>query len=454
MSEPEHDQPTTTPAPTPAPAPALALVAGQPGGMRPRTAGGPVFVEPVPTADPTKFVVKHPSDGAAYKILDGLQAAGKLRPTPFPLPRGLPEPRLTLADVLGPAGVEVAASIQARGQLVFHAVGDTGNIKGPGTQNLVADTMIADFTETDPAQVPMFFLHLGDIIYNFGETKYYYDQFYEPYRDYPAPIIGLAGNHDGIVAPGTDTPSLQAYLDNLCATEFSVRPEAGALARTAQVQPGVFFTFEAPFVRVLVLYTNTFEDPGVISSQSGLYPELSDAQLDFVRAALTRVKTEAYAGALLIAHHHPAYTAGVLHGWSPDVTAELDAMCTEVGVWPHAVLSAHAHNYQRFSRYHGPTTVSYVVAGGGGHSIRALTTDANGQPLRAPLVIQQPDVTAGTDKVVLENYDGDHYGFLRITATAALLRIEFHPADGSASKAASDSVTIDLATRMFMHYAV
>ena len=78
----------------------------------------------------------------------------------------------------------------------------------------------------------------------------------------------------------------------------------------------------------------------------------------------------------------------------------------------------------------------------------------NGQPLRAPLVIQQPDATAGTDKVVLENYDGDHYGFLRITATAALLRIEFHPADGSSSKAASDSVTIDLATRMFMHYAV
>ena len=115
MSEPEHDQPTNTPAPAPA------LVAGQPGGMRPRTAGGPVFVEPVPTADPTKFVVKHPSDGAAYKILDGLQAAGKLRPTPFPLPRGLPEPRLTLADVLGPAGVEVSAAIQARGQLVFHA---------------------------------------------------------------------------------------------------------------------------------------------------------------------------------------------------------------------------------------------------------------------------------------------------------------------------------------------
>ena len=47
---------------------------------------------------------------------------------------------------------------------------------------------------------------------------------------------------------------------------FTVTPEAGGLSRTAQIQPGVFFTFDAPFVRVLVVYSNTLEDPGVIAN--------------------------------------------------------------------------------------------------------------------------------------------------------------------------------------------
>ena len=30
--------------------------------------------------------------------------------------------------------------------------------------------------------------------------------------------------------------------------------------------------------------------------------------------------------------------------------AQIDKICTSVGVWPHAFLSGHAHNYQRFTR--------------------------------------------------------------------------------------------------------
>jgi hypothetical protein len=41
------------------------------------------------------------------------------------------------------------------------------------------------------------------------------------------------------------------------------------LVRTAQVQPAIYFTLEAPFVRILGLYSNCLEDPGVISSQGG-----------------------------------------------------------------------------------------------------------------------------------------------------------------------------------------
>ena len=57
-------------------------------------------------------------------------------------------------------------------------------------------------------------------------------------------------------------------------------------------QPGVYFTLEAPFVRILALYSNRLEDPGVISSQGKTYPDIGNMQLDFLKAALQRIKTE------------------------------------------------------------------------------------------------------------------------------------------------------------------
>ena len=411
----------------------------------PVVVGGPQYAQPAPTPDPTRFVTPHPSDTAAYKVLDQLAAEHKLRPTAFPVARGGPEPQLTLAQVLGQAGAAVTKDIEGYGQLVFHSVGDTGNVRGPVSQSLVADKMAADFADPQARDVPQFFFHLGDVIYNFGETAYYYDQFYEPYRDYPAPILALAGNHDGLVAPGSGAVTLEAFLDNFTAADFEVRPEAGGLQRTAMIQPGVYFTFEAPFVRILALYSNTLEDPGVISSEDGAYPEVTDVQLDYLKAALARVKAETFEGALILAHHHPAYTSGSRHGWSPELTAEVDAVCEAAGVWPHAVLSAHAHNYQRFTRARGDTQIPYIVAGNGGHGLSRLTK-RGGQGLRTPTVIQAAG--GGGDQVVLESYDDQDYGYLRIVVDAKQLRIEYHPAaDGSETKTPDDRVTVDLASR-------
>jgi hypothetical protein len=246
----------------------------------------PVFAQPRPTPDPTKFEITHPSDNPAYKQIDELNREHKIAPLPFPAPRGLPEPKLTLAAVLGKDGAAAVQKITQSGQLVFHAVGDTGSTRGPESQNLVADKLVSDFTDHEPKERPSFFLHLGDVIYSFGEAKYYYDQFYEPYRDYPAPIVALAGNHDGMVAPGTKAASLAAFLENFCATEFEITPDAGGLSRTAQIQPGVFYTFDAPFVRILTLYSNVLEDPGVISD-----PHIGHSQLDYLKAALERIKS-------------------------------------------------------------------------------------------------------------------------------------------------------------------
>ena len=409
----------------------------------------PAFAQPSPTVDPTTFLVQHSADTEAYRILDAETRAGTLGPLPFPASRGGPEPILKLADTLGDGGAATERDIVAAGVIVFHSVGDTGNTRGPDPQNEVADKMLADFGDADVTRRPRFFFHLGDVIYNFGEAKYYYDQFYDPYRDYPRPIVALAGNHDGMVAPNTDVPPLDAFLRNFCAERFELTPEAGGLDRTAGIQPGVYFTFEAPFVRILALYSGTLEDPGVISSQDGRFPQLSDVQLDYLRAALTRVRDEKYAGALILAHHHPAYTAGSKHGWSPNLRTQVDAICADVAVWPHAVLSAHAHNYQRFTRMLDGRATPYVIAGNGGHGLAKLAKKG-ATAVRAPMRL---DTTGADGQVQLENYDDQNYGYLRILATATQLRIEYHPAsDGSAAKTPDDSVTIDLASRQIVAF--
>jgi hypothetical protein len=411
-----------------------------------RVLSQPVFAQPQATADPTVFRVPHPSDNAAYKEIDKLNAEHKLFPLPFPAPRGGTEPTLTLADVMG-GNVNAADRINAGGQLVFHATGDCGNTSGPATQNRVADKMTADFVETAANEVPQFALLLGDVVYNFGEGKYYYDQFYEPYRDYPAPILACAGNHDGMVSPEAHARSLAAFLRNFCSEKVGVTPEAGGLSRTAQIQPGVFFTFEAPFVRVLVLYSNTLEDPGVIADS-----HIGKSQLQFLDAALKRVRAENFQGALLIADHHPPYTVAA-HGWSVELLAQIDKVCAANGIWPHAFLSGHAHNYQRFTRTRSAdgTHIPYLVCGNGGHGLAKLAK--HGDPtLRAPQVIQA--ATSSTDQVVLENYDDTHYGYLRIVVTQAQLRIEYHAtSDASSAKSPSDYVTVDLATRQIAHFA-
>jgi Calcineurin-like phosphoesterase len=406
--------------------------------------GKPVFSQPEPTEDPTRFEIKHPSDNPAYKQIDELNREHKIQPLPFPPPRGLPEPTLTLAAVLGMDAKLLTKQIESNQQIVFHATGDTGSTRGPETQNLVADKMVSDFTDNAEDR-PLFFLHLGDVIYSFGEAEYYYDQFYDPYREYPAPIIALAGNHDGMVAPNTKATTLAAFLENFCASEFEVTSEAGGLARTAQIQPGVFYTLEAPpYVRVLVLYSNTLEDPGVIANDT-----IGDSQITYLETALARVKKEGFAGALILAHHHPAYTAGSVHGWSIDMLAQIDKACAKTGVWPHAVLSGHAHNYQRFTRQRGNTQIPYIIGGNGGHALAKLMRK-KGATLRTP---QQLETKSGADKVILENYDDQDYGYLRVVATETQLRIEYHPAsDGDGAKTPDDFVTVDLASRKLVHF--
>ncbi len=94
----------------------------------------------------------------------------------------------------------------------FHTVGDTGGIHNPQFQFAVADAMA-----TDLRAAPHSGITWVDVVYYFGQEQYYYEQFYDPYRDYNAPIFAIPGNHDGAVYSGEPGHSLDAFVANFCA---------------------------------------------------------------------------------------------------------------------------------------------------------------------------------------------------------------------------------------------
>ena len=428
---------------------------------------GPVFDEPVFKEkkflpDPTGFHIPHPSDGATYTKLGNLLFT---QTTPIPPSAHAPGDLYSLAQAFGAKGPGVVDQIKQAGHIAFHMVGDTGAASTVKYSNelRVADQMVTDFHVTDKTLRPSFFYHLGDIVYNFGESKYYYDEFYEPYRNYPRPILAVPGNHDSFVLPGT--PAGQAPLDiflrNFCAPQPAITPEAFSLHRTAQTQPGVYFTLDAPFVRIIGLFSNALEDPGVISSEGGTWTNVSDVQLDYLRAQLQRVRDEHYTGAVLLALHHPPFvyespqgSGGTgHHGSSLNVLHDIDTICSSVGVYPHAVISGHAHNYQRFTRKILLGTrhieVPFVVCGNGGHGIipiaSASTRPAFGTDVSH--IDAHPAITS--EGLTIEKFDDQNSGYLLVTVDGTRLRIAYHNTAGTShAQSRFDLVTIDLASQI------
>lgn len=391
------------------------------------TSGEPIFSQPQPSPDPTGF--RNPVTDQSERELNALE--------PVPQPRdGTAEPVLTLEQVYGSAGAGKMQAIQQAGQIVFHCVGDTGSVKGPATQSLVADKMVTDFDEANAADVPSFFFHLGDVVYYFGEGTYYYDQFYEPYRNYPAPIIAIPGNHDGVLYDTDPSPTLAAFLRNFVTPVPVQSSDSGGLLRTTMIQPGVYFTLEAPFVRILGLYSNVLEDPGVISDENGSNSVLDQRQIAFLTAGLKRVQSDQFTGAVIVAVHHPPFSGGSDHGGSPKMLQDIDSACSAAAFWPHAVFAGHAHNYQRYTRTVNKIQTPYIVAGCGGHAPLSVMRGV----YRTPYPIDS--------ELTLESYDDKEYGYLRVIVNPQILRVEYHLAsDGATIKTPDDTITVNLSTR-------
>ncbi len=338
-----------------------------------------------------------------------------MRPAPY---------HLALEAVLPPERIE---HIRSTGRLVFHCIGDTGGVKSPEPQHIVVMHMERDFDDPDATNHPAFFYNLGDVVYYYGEAQQYYAQFYDPMSHYPAPVFAIPGNHDGETFK-EEEPTLSAFVENFLALEPHRTKESGDATRDAMTQPHVYWTLEAPFATFVGLYSNVPEG-GV----------LEDEQVAWLEGELA---TAPFDKALIVSVHHPIYSADDHHSGSPYIAEILDRAIQKSGRKPDIVLTAHVHNYQRFTRVLDDYEIPYIVAGSGGYWHLHTVIQEHGRPLETPVLIPDMGVT-------LESYSDDRHGYMRFEAAEGTLKGEYftvpRPQESwSAPAVLHDSFTIDL----------
>ena len=335
---------------------------------------------------------------------------------------------------------DAARAATQAGKLVFHAIGDSGGIHGDDVQTAVSEAMEGQIKQASASDRPAFLYHLGDVVYFNGQSRLYGAQFYEPYQYYPAPIFAIPGNHDGDTRvragdqPDTE-PSLFGFTENFCAPQ----PHQISAYRATMTQPNVFWTLDAPLVSIIGLYSNvegTLDARGTFEQQRWFEKQLTEAN--------------AKGGFIVVAVHHPPYSLDQTHGGYLDIVVAIDQAIEATNVVPHAVLSGHVHNTQRFTRKHKGREIPYIIDGRGGYAntlrlAHKMQKDDRGRYPRAPVAVHSEQ-----DKALdlsLDYYDQESAGFLRVTATPETLTIDSFsvPFDGDFEDTVRDSVTV---TRM------
>jgi acid phosphatase type 7 len=348
------------------------------------------------------FGQQRPSSGGDF-TLHGKQ----IRDTHYrelPPPTGAAPFRLDIKDVVS---AEMYEAITAEKQLTFHLNGDMGGIGNSTPQELVAAGMEADLAVgATPAAHPAFLYLTGDCVYYNGEIDKYYQQFYAPYKFYNAPIFAVPGNHDGENVRGDE--SLDGFVRNFCAPTPVKQPESGDSLRTAMVQPNVYWTLVTPLVNIVGLYSNVPEGG-----------EIQTPQTEWLVGELRDLPPEV---PLLVALHHPPYSADDHHSGSTTMKELIEQAATAAGRHPDLVLAGHVHDYQRLTKQHDDgTQAPFLVTGAGGypnlHSIRKV----DGQRMIPPVQFADDN-----DPVTLESYSDDHHGFLRVTVTPATLTGQYY----------------------------
>ena len=320
---------------------------------------------------------------------------------------GLPPYRMNLDTILD---AETIATIEQSGKLVFHSVGDTGGVNTNTYIDGVTRFMECDYTLTaKPADRPSFFYHLGDVVYYDGEGANYWPEFYEPYLGYPGPIVAIPGNHDGDVNPTTGETSLQAFVRNFCAQSAVISPDNRDAPRRTMTQPNVFWTLNTPLVTIIGMYSNCPEGGQVGETQKQWF--------------ISELKAATASLPIILAIHHPIYSAYGSHPGSSRLKQFLEDCCTQAKRAPDAVLTGHVHDYQRFSApLYNKKNVPFIVAGAGGYNKRLHVL---GRVFQDAKSASKFPVQIESEPELLENFNDSDHGYLRITVTKKAITLDY-----------------------------
>lgn len=307
-----------------------------------------------------------------------------------PLPEPLGEYPFRLEPVL-----ETAAT----NRLIFQVAGDTGGLKSPDFQRLIAEQMGKQYTNPDNQNnKPSFLYHVGDIVYHFGESDQYQKQFFDPYSSYPLPIFAIPGNHDSDVNPAAKTlySSLAPFASVFCGKTPRPVPFGTDTKRKSGVQPNVYWTLQTEVANIIGLATNVPK-----------YGIVTEEQKQWFIEELKYAADEHADKAIIVCLHHAPYSADFNHGSSLPMINFLEDAFEQADVIPDLVMSGHVHNYQRFTKsYGGGKTTPFIVCGAGGFDEMHWLAESDD--------IYYTNKSSIFDGVKLENFCTMQHGFLNI----------------------------------------
>lgn len=207
-------------------------------------------------------------------------------------------------------------------------MGDAGS--GLAAQKRVAEQLIR-WNEQHPLQ---FIMLLGDNIYPNGDALKYgekkFTAFYKPLLNQGTEFMSLLGNHDISGPLGVGFPTLWMSNQKENMRFFKM--------------PAPYYDFTCGNAHFFMLNTNRLK-----SSQ---------------RLWLSERLTQSSALWKFVAGHHPVFSSG-FHGSTRRLMRKLKPILEKHHV--PLYLSAHEHNYERFSPING---TAYLISGGGGADLR------------------------------------------------------------------------------------
>ncbi|MCW5252650.1 MULTISPECIES: metallophosphoesterase family protein [unclassified Streptomyces] len=254
----------------------------------------------------------------------------------------------------------------------FLVIGDTG--EGGDPQYAVVPGLLK------AGQGTRFAVLASDVIYPVGGADDYGAKFFRPYRDYPAPVYAIPGNHDWY-------EDLTAFMRVFCddAPPLPPGPAPRPLSR-ARLRDALWHRARPGDGRHLDEARALRAAPSQRASQPGPYWAIDAGPLRIVGIDTGLLGTvDAEQGAWLrevsrgprpkiLVTGSPLYVDGEHHPCPVEGGGTVDDLVRDPAHRYVAAIGGDIHNYQRYPVDVGGRTVQYVVAGGGGAFTHATHT--------------------------------------------------------------------------------